>query len=139
MKNNKISLKSLDKSNKRLKDSLKIIYGITDLECEIINFLLSEQKFICMKALESSISRPRTTIQRCLSNLIENKLIFREKRNLNEYIEICAENGLDSFIPSTDRGYRFVYKSITKENLKKQLLKDSKNGFSLIENTIHGL
>jgi hypothetical protein len=135
----KISLSSINKSEIQIEQLLKLIYGITDLECQIVKVLLDRQKehaFTCVNILTKELQKDRSLIQKSLQSLEQLGLLTREKKTLKEYRECCekdSKNDQDkkkNHEVSTEKGFIYMYKLLEKGKLIEKMKLDADKGFN---------
>ncbi len=80
------------------------LLGLNELEGKVLLFLLKNPNSK-VREISESLGRHRTSIQKTLTQLINRGLIMRKPVNLR-------------------RGYNFVYTSISREKIKKNLIRD---------------
>ena len=97
-------LKSMLEEKKIFKSGnlFKCILGLNELESNVFSYLL-KNKHVSTIELADVLEKDRSSIQRCLQNLIEMKMIKRDSMSLKDFTN---SNGDEE---SNKRGYLYVY------------------------------
>ena len=90
---------------------LRCTLNLNNTEMNLLKYMVNCEKECDIKNLITVMKKNRTTVQRALNVLIENKLIVRRQINL--------ENG----------GYFFVYSPLPKNKIKEKI-NENFNGFT---------
>lgn len=130
-----LSLTKLGK-NTELSDILRLIFGLSKAEINVLFFLLQSQRCQCIKSLTDRFQKDRTTIQRNLNKLLKFKLIERKKKTYKEFMTLCQEHDMQEYEPEYERGYLYIYEAISIMDLKKILLEEVNSGFAQITDAI---
>jgi len=109
------------------------IYSLNDLDIKIFLFLLNQCEKCCIKFITEKFQKERSVIQRSLNKLSRFNLIKKIKVTLNEHRKICKNLINEDSVP--ERGYLYMYQSITLEELKSKL----NNDFSYIINIFNSV
>jgi len=107
----RMQLNSLNKN-----ELIFCLLGLNELEGRVLLFLLQNPNAKIME-ISKSLSRHRTSIQKTVNQLINKGLIMRKSVNLR-------------------RGYNFIYYSIPKQKIKRNLLEDVDTWSELVKEKI---
>ena len=78
--------------------------GLTKTETEVLLYIMDSDNMVKVSKMQEDLKKDRTTYQKVLTSLQKKDLIFKEQRNL-------------------DRGFCYLYYTISKTKLKNNLLK----------------
>ncbi len=103
--------------------TLKAIFELTNkqLEC-FLALRIKKNTGSCIKNLEKDTDTERSIIQKHLKVLLEKGLVIRESVSLSEFNIRCQEHEIDNEI-KTNKGYLFIYASISDEELLEKINK----------------
>ena len=116
--------------NPLVSSTLKAIFDLTNkqLDC-FLTLRIKKNTGSCIKNLVENTNSERSIIQKHLKVLLEKGLVIRESVSLSEFNIRCQENDIDNKI-KTNKGYLFIYASISDEELLAKInetLKEWKN------------
>lgn len=123
-------------SKAELSDVLKLVFGLSNPEINVLFFLMNSERCQCIKSLKDHFEKNRTTIQRNLNKLLKFRLIQRSKKTYKEFMELCREHNMVEYKPEYERGYLYVYKSIPTTDLKNRLSSAVESSFNEITQII---
>jgi len=129
----KISLSTIRESEIQMEHLLKLVYGITDLECHVVKLLFGRQKeakLTCVHFLTTSLKKDRSLIQKSLQNLEQLRLVTREKKTLKEYRNFCENDEQNDHEVSNEKGFIYMYQLLDKAQLVERIQKDADQGFN---------
>ena len=103
--------------NPLVSSTLKAIFDLTNkqLDC-FLTLRIKKNTGSCIKNLVENTNSERSIIQKHLKVLLEKGLVIRESVSLSEFNIRCQENDIDNKI-KTNKGYLFIYASISDEEL----------------------
>ena len=108
--------------DEHIKIILRALFDLTkkQIECYLIirKCLLPS---ICVNRLVGLMTSERSIIQKHMKVLFNKGLITRESVTLNEYSELCASQNRKDSNRQSNRGYLFVYNSISNEELQEKV------------------
>ena len=105
-----------------LKKILRALFDLTkkQIECYLI-IRKCQDPSICVNHLVGLMSSERSIVQKHMKVLFNKGLITRESVTLNEYSELCASQNRKKNERQSNRGYLFVYNSISNEDLQNKI------------------
>ncbi|MHA1192309.1 MAG: helix-turn-helix domain-containing protein [Promethearchaeota archaeon] len=108
-------LKNINEDKKIFKsgDLFKCILGLNELESNVFSYLL-KNKHVTTIELANVLEKDRSSIQRSLQNLTEQKMIKRESMSLKDF------TNLKGYDESNKRGYLYVYSAEELEYVKRK-------------------
>lgn len=90
----------------------RCILGLNELESNVFSYLLKNKNVTTIE-LADILEKDRSSIQRCLQNLIEMKMIKRESMSLKDFTNSKGEI-------ESRRGYLYVYTAEELEYIKQK-------------------
>jgi len=105
-----------------IKKILRALFDLTkkQVECYLI-IRKCQDPSICVNHLVGLMSSERSIIQKHMKILFEKGLIKRESKTLNEYSELCASQNRKESERQNNRGYLYVYNSISNQELQDKI------------------
>ncbi|QEE16240.1 hypothetical protein DSAG12_02070 [Promethearchaeum syntrophicum] len=102
-------------------NTLKAIFELTNKQVDCFLALrLKKKTGSCIKNLVENTNSERSIIQKHLKVLLEKGLVIRESVSLTEFNIRCQEHDIDNQI-KTNKGYLYIYSSISNEELLKKI------------------
>jgi len=103
--------------------TIKAIFELTNkqLDC-FLTLRLKKKTGSCIKNLVDNTNSERSIIQKHLKVLLEKGLVIRKPVSLSEFNIRCQEHDIDNKI-KTNKGYLFIYASISDEELLEKINK----------------
>jgi len=86
-----------------MEDILKCSFALTQTEIKVLKYLLNSGEKLKIQAIQQSLKKDRSTVQRAVKSLTEKELIMRHQINLNK------------------GGYYFVYSGVSKDLIRERI------------------
>jgi predicted transcriptional regulator len=105
-----------------IKKILRALFDLTkkQIECYLI-IRKCQDPSICVNHLVGLMVSERSIIQKHMKVLFNKGLITRESVTLNKYSELCASQNRKQSLRQNNRGYLFVYNSISNQELQDKI------------------
>ena len=105
-----------------IKKILRSLFDLTkkQIECYLI-IRKCQDPSICVNHLVGLMVSERSIIQKHMKVLFNKGLITRESVTLNQYSELCASQNRKESERQNNRGYLFVYNSISNQELQDKI------------------
>lgn len=120
---------SISKQRKRFKRILQAAFGLTKKQIHVFNQIRDcANRETCVINLVQMMNSERSIIQKYLKVLMKKKLITRRSVTLSEFTERCQKNDREDIVPSTNKGYLYLYTPIPDDQLI-QRIREITNGW----------
>ena len=119
---------SLIKMRKRFTKIIRAVFGLTKKQMQVFNQMREcANRETCVMNIVHLMESERSIIQKYLKILMKKKLISRRSVTLSEFTERCQKNNREDIIPSTNKGYLYLYTPISDEELFDRIKQKTKN------------
>lgn len=106
----------------RFKKILRSIFSLTNSQVECFEKIRQlGQEGTCVQNLAIQSESERSVEQKKLKILLKKGLIVREALSLSDFQHRCSLKDRDDLAPGTKKGYLYIYRTITDEELLEKL------------------
>jgi len=106
----------------RLPDIIRLTFDLTKKQTEcFMKIREMEASGTCITNLTDTLESERSIVQKQLKVLLQKGLIHRKAVTLTEFREKCLANVRDDLMPTTNKGYLYMYSTLSDAELKKKM------------------